>query len=273
MSDTVYSSNVVTFNGNTPAVGSNETTPGVLRMVHMTDTSMSTNIAAIGGTAPATGLNENTSGVLKVAMITSVNSSVNVTSFNGNAPATGLNETTSGVLRVVQMTDATSSVNIVSSITQNTNMVGGGNDSIFTFMARTTNPTAVADGADVRGITDKLGRQLSRPIQVRDLIKTAYVALSTGTETTLLTATAATFADLIMITATNNSTAATQLDIRATSAGNIIHTMYLPAATGPVGFSPSIPWPQDSTGNSWTIDMPDQTGTTVYVSALFSQEI
>lgn len=164
-------------------------------------------------------------------------------------------------------------VTLISSTTQNTNMVGGGNDSIFTYQARTTNPTAVADSADVRPKADKLGRVLMRPIQVRDLIATAYISLTTGTETTLLTAAAGTFVDLIMITATNQSTAATQLDIRATSAGNIIHTMYLPASTGPVGFAPSVPWPQDSTGNSWTIDIPDITGTTVNVSALFSKEI
>jgi hypothetical protein len=140
-------------------------------------------------------------------------------------------------------------------------------------IARTTNPTASTDGTSTFATSDKLGRQLIRPLQVRDLIKTAYVALSTGTETTLLSGTAATYNDLIMITATNNSTVATQLDIRAVTGGNIIHTMYLPASTGPVGFSPSVPWPQDATGNNWTIDMPDQTGTTVYVSALFSNEI
>lgn len=164
-------------------------------------------------------------------------------------------------------------VTLVTSVTQNTNLVGGGNDSIFTYMARTTNPTAVADGADVRPKADKLGRPVMRPIQVRDLIATAYVSVSTGTETTLLTAGAATFLDLIMITATNNSSAATQLDIRNTSAGNIVHTMYLPASTGPIGFTPPVPWPQDATGNAWTIDLPDITGTTVYVSALFSKEI
>lgn len=151
--------------------------------------------------------------------------------------------------------------------------VSGAADSFFAYEARTTNPTAKSDGADVRPKADKLGRALTRPIQVRDLTKTAYVSVSNGTETTLLAATAGAFNDLIMITATNNSTAATQLDIRCTTAGNIIHTMLLPASTGPVGFSPSVPWPQDATGNNWTIDMPDQTGTTVYVSALFSQEI
>lgn len=188
--------------------------------------------------------------------------SVNILTFNSNTPATGLNETTAGVLRTVLMTDSIASV-----------FVTGAADSFAVYEATTTNPTAKADGADVRPMADDLGRQVFRPIHVRDLIATAYVALTNGTETTLTTAAAGTFRDLVMITATNNSSAATQLDIRATSGGNIVHTMYLPATTGPIGFVPSVPWPQDATGNSWTIDMPDQTGTTVYVSALFSTEV
>lgn len=139
-------------------------------------------------------------------------------------------------------------------------------------IARTTNPTAATDGTAAFATSDKLGRQLTRPVQARELLTTAYVALSTGSETTLISGVAGSYLDLVMITASNNSTAATQLDIRAVTGGNIIHTMYLPASTGPVGFSPSVPWPQDATGNNWTIDMPDQTGTTVYVSALFSKE-
>lgn len=153
------------------------------------------------------------------------------------------------------------------------NTVAGGPDSMFVLQARTTFPTAVSDGADVRMTGDKLGRAMSRPINVRELISTAYVSLTTGTEATLATASAGQYLDLIMITATNNSSAATQLDIRAVSGGNIIHTMYLPASTGPVGFTPPVPWPQDATGNAWTVDMPDQTGTTVYISALFSKEL
>lgn len=164
-------------------------------------------------------------------------------------------------LRVQAATDSIFSVTIQ-----------GGQSSSTVLYTRQTNPSAIASDY-VPQAADDVGRTLTRPIQVRDLIRTAYVALSTGTETTLFTATAGTFADLIMVTATNASTAATQLDIRAVTAGNIIHTMYLPATTGPVGFTPQVPWPQDATGRAWTIDMPDQTGTTVYVSALFSQEV
>lgn len=167
----------------------------------------------------------------------------------------GSGEANANTLRVITATDSLSSVQTK-------------------FIARQTNPTAATDAASNFGSSDDLGRQVIRPIQVRDLIATAYVSLTTGTEATLLAAGGTgVFLDLIMLTATNSSTAATQLDIRATTAGNIIHTMYLPASTGPVGWAPPVPWPQDNVNNNWTIDMPDQTGTTIYVSALFSKEV
>lgn len=151
-------------------------------------------------------------------------------------------------------------------------LVGGGLDSMFVHIARTTNPTAVSDGADIRPSTDKLGRQLIRPINARELIATAYVTLSTGTEATLLTATAGQYIDLISIIAANTSSVAQQLDIRATTAGNIVQTLYIPA-NATAGWAPTAPWPQDSTGNSWTVDMADFTNSNILISALFSKEI
>lgn len=155
---------------------------------------------------------------------------------------------------------------------QNVNLVGGGSDSMFVRMARTTNPTAVSDGADVRAMADKLGRTVMRPVHVRDLIATAYVTLSTGTEATLLAASAGNFFDLISVIAANTSTAAQQLDIRATTAGNIVQTLYIPAQAT-AGWTPPVPWPQDNQGNNWTVDMADVTNSNIIISALFSKEI
>lgn len=136
---------------------------------------------------------------------------------------------------------------------------------------RQTNPTAVA--ADyVPLAADDLGRQLVRNIQVRDLIKTAYVSVINGTEATLLAATAGSFNDLVMVVGSNNSDAAVSLDIRAVTAGNIINTLRIPA-NGTAGWTPPVPWPQDATGNNWTVDGPDETGRTITVSALFSTEV
>lgn len=138
--------------------------------------------------------------------------------------------------------------------------------------AMQTNPTAVSDGDIIRFTGDDLGRQLMRPIQVRDLILTAYASLTGGTETTLLTAAAGTYLDLIYVMATNNSDAAITADLRAVSAGNIMTSIRIPA-NGTAGVSLPVPIPQDATGNAWTVDLPDVSGTTVTISALFSREI
>ena len=139
-------------------------------------------------------------------------------------------------------------------------------------IARTANPTAVAANDVVKFTSDDLGRQLTRPIQVRDLVKTAYVSITNGTETTLRAAVAGAYLDCVSLIASNNSSAAVSLDIRAVTAGNIIHTLRIPADST-AGWVPQVPWPQDETGNNWTVDGPDETGRTITVSALFSQEI
>lgn len=153
------------------------------------------------------------------------------------------------------------------------NTVAGGPDSMFIMQARTTLPTAVSDGTDVRMIGDKYGRQIIRPVQVRDLTVSAYASFTTGTEATLLSATAGKMYDLIYILASNNSTVAVGVDVRGVTAGNILMHLEIPA-NGVVGVSTPVPIPQTSsdTGNAWTVDLPDITGTTVYVSALFTTE-
>lgn len=196
---------------------------------------------------------------LRVVIAGNSDSSVSITAQSVFALNQG--DTDARTLRVVQAGDSASSV-----------MITGQNDSMLTYMARTTNPTAKSDGADVRPITDKLGRPIARPIQVRDLIATAYATLSNGTETTILAAGAATFLDLIWIGFVNTSTAAVQVDIRAGTAGNIVNSVIVPAQST-AGWAPAVPWPQDATGNTWTADMGDFTNSNVLINALFSKEI
>jgi len=150
--------------------------------------------------------------------------------------------------------------------------VTGFADSATVFQARQTNPTAKSDGGDVRPSSDDLGRQIIRPIQARDLIRTAYVSVTNGTETTLRAAVAGAYLDCVSIMGSNNSDAAVTVDIRCTTAGNIVHSLRIPA-NGTAGWVPQVPWPQDATGNNWTIDGPDETGRTITFSALFSEEI
>jgi len=143
-------------------------------------------------------------------------------------------------------------------------------------IARTSNPTAVAAGDIVTFSADDLGRQLVRPVQVRDLISTAYVSKTTGstfgTETTLFAGATSTYHDLIYVLASNDSTVAIGFDIRGTLAGNVLMHLEVPA-NSTTGLSLPVPLPAGDVGASWTIDLPDVTGTNVYVSALFSKEI
>jgi hypothetical protein len=145
-------------------------------------------------------------------------------------------------------------------------------------IARTANPTAVAGGDIVTYSADDLGRQITRPVQARDLIATAYVSKATGstfgTETTLLAATAGSMFDLIYVMGANDSDAAINVDIRGVTAGNVLMSLYIPA-TGTAGLALPVPFPQTTsdTGNAWTIDLPDVTGTNVNVSALFTKEV
>lgn len=184
-----------------------------------------------------------------------------LTQFNGNTISTNQGDTSPGTLRVIHAGDASASV-----------FITGQNDSMLTYMARTTAPTAKADGADVRPIADKLGRPVMRPMQVRDLITTAYVTLSTGTEATLLAASAGNFYDLIYILGANTSNAAQQVDIRSVTAGNIVMSLYIPA-NSTAGVSLPVPLPQDNQGNNWTVDMADVTNSNILISALFTKEV
>lgn len=155
--------------------------------------------------------------------------------------------------------------------TINVNLIGGGNDSAFTFMARTTNPTAVADGADVRPKADKLGRTLTRPIQVRDLIATARANVVNGTEATLLAAVASTFLDMISVTAANASTNAVTADFRDVSGAGVAFTLTIPA-NSTAGIVHAVPYPQGEVNSRWTVDLTDDTHNVTF-NALFSKEI
>ena len=68
------------------------------------------------------------------------------------------------------------------------------------------------------------------------------------------------------------SDATVTVDLRAVTAGNVQTSIHIPA-NGTAGVSLPIPIPQGETGNNWTADLPDVTGTTVTLSALFSREV
>jgi hypothetical protein len=143
-------------------------------------------------------------------------------------------------------------------------------------IARTANPSAVAAGDMVTATYDDVGRQLTRPVQVRDLIATAYAALVSGSgygsETTLLAGVAGEYHDLIYIMGSNTSSVAVKADIRASTAGTVIMSLEIPAS-GTAGVALPVPQPAPFADQTWTVDLPDETGGNVYISAQFSKEV
>lgn len=139
-------------------------------------------------------------------------------------------------------------------------------------IARTANPTAVANGDIVTSTHDDVGRQIVRPLQVRDLMTTAYASVTNGTEATLLAGSASTFHDLLYVLCSNQSDAATYIDFRCGTAGSVVLNVEVPA-TGTAGVALPVPIPMPEAAQAWTYDMPDITGTTINISALFTKEV
>ena len=133
-------------------------------------------------------------------------------------------------------------------------------------------------------VADTLGRQIITPVQVRGLMQTAYVSITTGTETTLLAGVSGVFMDLVSISASTNSTFAVTavvppyIDVRDCRTGGILFSFPVSGLSATNTGSPTtyvrdfnVPLPQSEAGNAWTVDMNDITGTTVNISALFAR--
>lgn len=265
VSGAIDSVNLIQVGGNAVVTGTGYQ-DNALRVVQATDATSSVSIVS-------------NIAALDIKQVSGSIDSVNITHFNGSLAVTGTGYQDNAI-RVVNATDAITSVYVTGS-SGTTAIVGDvspGSANVNSPPVRIggvstqTNPAIVTDGNVINFRADDLGRQIIRPIQVRDLLATAYASIATGTETTLATAAAGTYLDLIYMMGTNNSDAAVTVDIRAVSAGNIMTSIRIPA-NGTAGVSLPAPIPQDATGNAWTADLPDITGTTVTLSALFSKEV
>jgi hypothetical protein len=245
------------WNSVTPATGLNETNSGVVRVVQMTDSAASVSATQVG--------------TWNITTLTGITNSVAASLVDSS----GIQYSGSNPVPITIVTGALTSTIAVGDTLARTADIGAAPIKVGG-IARQTNPTAYADGDRTNFTSDDLGRQLTRPVQVRDLIFTAYVTKATGsafgTETTLLAASATNYHDLLYIMGTNDSTASVNCDVRAGTAGNVVFTFCIPSG-GTAGVSLPVPIPQDHTGNNWTIDLPDISGTNVTVSALFSREL
>ena len=142
-------------------------------------------------------------------------------------------------------------------------------------VSRTTNPTAVVDGARVNASFDALGRQVMTLHQVRDLIVTASAATATLAEVTLLTGVASTFSDMVEITCANASGAAVTISIRDATGAGVTKTITVGASSTESRDFP-VPIPQGVRADSWTIQNAgtgDISGTVVTCSALFIRNV
>jgi hypothetical protein len=157
--------------------------------------------------------------------------------------------------------------------TWNVNVIGSVDTVRTNGLTRQANPTAVASDY-VPMALDDLGRQINRPIQIRDLITTAYASATTQAETDLIAGVASTYLDLIYIMGANSSGNAVNVAIRSGTAGAILMTLQIPA-NGTAGVSLPVPIPQTEVAQSWTFQNTgtDQSNTNIYVSALFSKEV
>ena len=136
-------------------------------------------------------------------------------------------------------------------------------------LSRTTSQIPVADRTRTDVATDDLGRVLTR-YQTRDLLVTGSASLTGGTKTALATAPTGTYLDLYQFTWTNSSDAATTLTVTDESTSVLV--LPLAASSSDTLLFP-MPLKQNATGVAWYVDLPDISGTTVTINAVFSKEV
>jgi hypothetical protein len=139
--------------------------------------------------------------------------------------------------------------------------------------ATTTNRTRVASADRVDAIADTAGRQVSVLGQVRDLRGKQTTTISASTsETTIVTAAASTFNDLVALVISNTSATAARVDIRDTTAGSVLFSLYIPAGDMR-GFSLSgFSIPQTTVNTNWTAQS-SASVTDLRVLAIFEKNI
>lgn len=136
-------------------------------------------------------------------------------------------------------------------------------------LAKTANPTAVADADVVNALFDKLGKQVVVG-GLRDLrlAQTTTITSSTA-ETTIVTAAASTFHDLYGLIISNTSVTDTDVEIRDATAGTLRGVFSVKAGTT-AGFmlDAGSAWPQTAVNNNWTADCADSVAS-IYITALY----
>lgn len=135
----------------------------------------------------------------------------------------------------------------------------------------TANPTAVTDGQLVGAMADKMGRAVVVLGAVRDLVAQQLTTITGTTETTIVTAVASTFLDLVGLKLTNSGTTAVEVAIRDATAGTIIDYLYVPAGDMR-GVTYTVPFKQTTANSNWTAQASAAT-TSLRVTAQFVKNL
>jgi len=132
--------------------------------------------------------------------------------------------------------------------------VDSGNPVKIGGVARTANPTAVANADRAQFMTDDVGRLVVVQSHVRDLVTSQYTQITSASETTVLSAGGAgVYHDLTAIVMTCNKNNV-QVTLRDSTAGTINFVTRLDQNTRfQLNFSP--PFPQTTANNNWTVQL------------------
>ena len=140
------------------------------------------------------------------------------------------------------------------------------------FDASTALPTAATAGNLVGAMSDKFGRLVVLPTTIRDLVGTQTTTISASTgETTIVSAAANVFNDLVMLIVSNTSTSTnTRIDFRDTTGGSVLFSLQSVGGGAPVGFALPVPIPQTSVNTNWTAQCATST-TDIRIYAVFAK--
>lgn len=173
----------------------------------------------------------------------------NVKQINGVTPLMGNGVTGTGSQRVTLASDNSALSAAGQGATAATIPAGATQAGL---RGATANPTAVTDGQMVGAMGDKLGRAVVVANGIRDQCADQKTTISNSTaETTIVTAIASVFADMLSLVLANTGATATKVDIRDTTGGSIRTTLYVPAGeTRGIVFS--TPLKQATVNTNWT---------------------
>jgi len=131
-------------------------------------------------------------------------------------------------------------------------------------------PAKAAQWNPVRQIGDMFGRQVVLTNAMREMVGTQTTTISASTtETTIVTAAAGIYNDIVAFIISNTSAAtSTRIDFRDTTAGTILFSLQSIGGAAPVGFILPVPWPQTTQNTNWTAQCATST-TDIRVTALF----